>query len=87
MMPINIIVVINSLVKIFYIFFDKFTKSATITNADGTTSITKACGVAGLGGTPYRSGTYEYYIGEKQRNDDPKVVGPFILAALELSKL
>jgi unsaturated rhamnogalacturonyl hydrolase len=67
--------------------FDKFTKSATITNADGTTSITKACGVAGLGGTPYRSGTYEYYIGEKQRNDDPKVVGPFILAALELSKL
>lgn len=66
--------------------FDKFVKNATQTNADGTTSITRACGVAGLGGKPYRSGTYEYYIGEKQRNDDPKVVGPFILTALELNK-
>lgn len=66
--------------------FDKFIKNATITNPDGTTSITKACGVAGLGGKPYRDGTYEYYIGEKTRNDDPKVVGPFILTAIELSK-
>ncbi|MBP5306789.1 MAG: glycoside hydrolase family 88 protein [Paludibacteraceae bacterium] len=67
--------------------FEGFVQNATQTNADGTTSITRACGVAGLGGTPYRSGTYEYYIGEKVLNDDPKVVGPFILAALELNKL
>lgn len=66
--------------------FEGLTKNATQTNPDGTTSITKACGVAGLGGKPYRSGTFEYYISEPIRNDDPKVVGPFILAALELSK-
>ncbi len=66
--------------------FDKFLKSAVIKNDDGTYSITKACAVAGLGGTPYRDGSYEYYIHEPFRNDDPKVVGPFILAALELIK-
>ena len=67
--------------------FCGLTTNATEKNADGTTSITKACGVAGLGGDPYRDGSYEYYIGEIIRSDDPKVVGPFILAALEMSKL
>ncbi len=56
------------------------------TNDDGTVSLTKCCAVAGLGGKPYRSGSYEYYINETVRNDDPKGIGPFILAALELSK-
>ncbi len=56
------------------------------TNEDGTVSLTRCCGVAGLGGTPFRSGTYDYYIHELVRSDDPKGIGPFILAALELSK-
>ncbi len=67
--------------------FCGLTANATQKNEDGTTSITKACGVAGLGGKPYRDGSYEYYINEIIRNDDPKVVGPFILAALEMNKL
>ncbi|MEH0153167.1 glycoside hydrolase family 88 protein [Limibacter armeniacum] len=49
---------------------------------DGTVSLTNICGVAGLGGTPYRSGTYEYYINEPKRDNDPKGVGPFIMASL-----
>jgi unsaturated rhamnogalacturonyl hydrolase len=61
--------------------------NATQVNEDGTTSITKACSVAGLGGNPYRDGSYEYYIREPIRNDDPKVIGPFILASLEMNKL
>jgi len=36
-----------------------------------------------LGGSPYRDGSFEYYISEPQRDNDPKAVGPFILAALE----
>ncbi len=52
-------------------------------NNDGTISLTKVCAVAGLGGNPYREGTYEYYIGEPIRDNDPKGVGPFILACLE----
>ena len=41
------------------------------------------CKVAGLGGTPYRDGSYEYYISEPQASDDFKGVGPFILASIE----
>lgn len=53
---------------------------------NGTVSITRACSVAGLGGNPYRDGSYEYYISEEVRSNDPKGVGPFILLALELAK-
>nr|WP_321438036.1 glycoside hydrolase family 88 protein [uncultured Bacteroides sp.] len=53
----------------------------------GIVSITKVCAVAGLGGNPYRSGDYDYYIHEKIRSNDPKAVGPFIMASLEWEKL
>jgi len=52
-------------------------------NSDGTISLTNCCSVAGLGGTPFRDGTYEYYIKEPVRDNDPKGVGPFIMASLE----
>lgn len=55
-------------------------------NGDGTISLTKCCAVAGLGGNPYRDGTYEYYIKETVRDNDPKGVGPFIMASLEYNK-
>jgi len=54
-----------------------------VTNPDGTVSMKNICGVAGLGGNPYRDGSYEYYIGEVIRDNDPKGVGPFIMASLE----
>jgi unsaturated rhamnogalacturonyl hydrolase len=53
----------------------------------GLTIITDVCAVAGLGGNPYRDGSFEYYIGEPRRNNDPKAVGPFIMAALEFEAL
>lgn len=53
---------------------------------DGSISLTQVCGVAGLGGKPYRDASYEYYVNEVIRNNDPKGVGPFILAAIEMSK-
>jgi len=52
----------------------------------GIVSLHHACQGAGLGGNPYRDGSYEYYIGEKQRTNDFKAIGPFILAALELKQ-
>ena len=55
------------------------------TNNDGTISLTKCCSVAGLGGNPYRDGSYAYYIKEPVRDNDPKGVGPFIMASLEYS--
>jgi unsaturated rhamnogalacturonyl hydrolase len=41
------------------------------------------CGVAGLGGKPYRDGSYAYYISEKIRPNDPKGVGPLMWAISE----
>jgi unsaturated rhamnogalacturonyl hydrolase len=45
------------------------------------------CKVAGLGGNPYRDGSYEYYVHEPVSVDDFKGVGPFILASLEREAL
>jgi unsaturated rhamnogalacturonyl hydrolase len=45
------------------------------------------CSVAGLGGNPYRDGSYTYYVSEKVSVDDFKGVGPFILASLEWEKM
>lgn len=54
---------------------------------DGVVTITKACAVAGLGGKNYRMGDYTYYINETIRSNDPKAVGPFIMASLEWERL
>lgn len=56
-------------------------------NSDGTINITNCCAGAGLGGKPYRSGAYDYYINEMIRDNDPKSVGPFIMLALEYDKM
>ena len=57
------------------------------TDDEGLISITKACAVAGLGGKNYRMGDYDYYINEQIRDNDPKAVGPFIMASLEWERL
>ncbi|MGE0453414.1 MAG: glycoside hydrolase family 105 protein [Vicinamibacteria bacterium] len=58
---------------------------------EGLVNLDRVCQVAGLGGDPekerYRSGTFDYYIGERIRSNDPKGVGPFILASLEMEAL
>ena len=66
--------------------FDGLTTKLMKVDADGTITLTQACQVAGLGGTPYRDGSYEYYVNEKKKDNDPKATGPFILAALELNR-
>jgi unsaturated rhamnogalacturonyl hydrolase len=53
--------------------------------------ITRAVAVVGLGGDPnsegrYRDGSYQYYVTEKTRSNDPKAVGPFIFASLEMER-
>jgi rhamnogalacturonyl hydrolase YesR len=53
----------------------------------GFIHLTKTCSGAGLGGTPYRDGSFDYYIKEPLRTDDLKGIGPFILASIELELL
>jgi unsaturated rhamnogalacturonyl hydrolase len=47
-------------------------------------SLTGTVKVGGLGGDPYRDGSYSYYIGEKTITDDPKGVGAFLMASSEM---
>jgi unsaturated rhamnogalacturonyl hydrolase len=47
-------------------------------NLEGTVS------VGGLGGNPYRDGSYEYYLSEKVVTNDPKGIGAFLMAANEM---
>ncbi|HEX8889407.1 MAG TPA: glycoside hydrolase family 88 protein [Pyrinomonadaceae bacterium] len=47
-------------------------------NLKGTVS------VSGLGGNPYRDGSYEYYLSEKVVTNDAKGVGAFLMAAIEM---
>ncbi len=66
--------------------FDGMLQEFVTEEGDGLVSLHHVCSVSGLGGNPYRDGSYEYYIGEPQRTNDLKGVGPFILAALELGR-
>lgn len=66
--------------------FHGIVKHLIVKNADGTFSLTHCCAVAGLGGNPYRDGSFEYYIGETVRDNDGKATGVFIQACLELKK-
>lgn len=52
-------------------------------DGQGLVTLERVCSVAGLGGNPYRDGSYEYYVGEPIQANDYKGVGPFILASLE----
>jgi unsaturated rhamnogalacturonyl hydrolase len=52
-------------------------------DSDGYLHLGGICSVAGLGGNPYRDGSFHYYIREKVVEDDFKGVGPFILACTE----
>lgn len=62
-------------------------KNFVVVDKDGTVHYTKAVAGAGLGGTPYRDGTYDYYAGEPKRDDDLKAIGPFIQACIEYNLL
>ncbi|HVI04992.1 MAG TPA: glycoside hydrolase family 88 protein, partial [Sphingomicrobium sp.] len=50
-------------------------------------SLTGTVKVGGLGGDPYRDGSYAYYTGEKVATNDPKGVGAFILASTEVENV
>ena len=52
-------------------------------DANGHVDLKNVCKVAGLGGNPYRDGSYAYYTSTEVVSNDPKGVGAFLLAAAE----
>lgn len=60
-----------------------------VQNTNGTLSLQKCCEVSGLGpeNKPQRDGSFEYYMSEPIRDNDPKGIGPFLWASLEMEQL
>ncbi len=55
-------------------------------DATGQVHLTDTCQSAGLGGTPYRDGSFEYYISEPRVTDNHHGVGAFILVSAEIEQ-
>jgi len=66
--------------------FDGIIRELISVDEKGHLTMHNICGGCGLGGNPYRDGTYKYYIGEKRVDNDTKGVAPFIMAAIELDR-
>ena len=54
---------------------------------NGQTNLYGTVKVSGLGGKPYRDGSFEYYMKEPVIVNDPKGIGAFILASNEMEML
>jgi unsaturated rhamnogalacturonyl hydrolase len=53
----------------------------------GLVNLDGICAVAGLGGKPYRDGSYEYYVSETVIANEYKGVGPFVMASIEMEEV
>lgn len=67
--------------------FDAIMRTFVTVDARGVISLHDVVKVSGLGGNPYRDGSFEYYISEPKRTNDFKGYGPLMLAAIEMEKL
>lgn len=54
---------------------------------DGLINLNKICYVAGVGGKDNRDGSFAYYISEPIVSNEPKGLGPFLLAAAQFESL
>jgi len=66
--------------------FDGIIKELITVDEKGKVTMHNISGGCGLGGNPYRDGSYEYYVNEKRVDNDTKGVAPFIMAAIELDR-
>lgn len=55
-----------------------------IKNESGQANLYGTVKVSGLGGNPYRDGSFEYYMSEPVIVNDPKGIGAFLLASNEM---
>ncbi len=67
--------------------YDGIIKEFIETDANGQVNLKGTVSVSGLGGNPYRDGSYEYYLSEPVIVNDPKGIGAFLLASNEIEML
>ncbi|MBC7830193.1 MAG: glycoside hydrolase family 88 protein [Chitinophagaceae bacterium] len=58
-----------------------------IKTENGQVNLHGTVSVSGLGGNPYRDGSFEYYMSEKVIVNDPKGIGAFIKCAVEMEMI
>lgn len=58
-----------------------------IRNEGGQVNLHGTVSVSGLGGNPYRDGSFDYYMSEPVVVNDPKGIGAFIKCAVEMEML
>lgn len=64
--------------------YEGIQKNLITTDENGQIHLENTVSVSGLGGKPYRDGSYNYYLSEKIRQDDMKGVAPLIFASIEM---
>ena len=62
---------------------DSLISQKVTVDAEGNVDLAGTCKSAGLGGTPYRDGSFDYYVNEPKRVNDLKGIGALILALTE----
>ncbi|MFC4231144.1 glycoside hydrolase family 88 protein [Parasediminibacterium paludis] len=67
--------------------YDGILQTFIETDANGQANLKGTVSVSGLGGKPYRDGSYDYYMSEKVIVNDPKGIGAFIQAANEMESI
>jgi unsaturated rhamnogalacturonyl hydrolase len=66
--------------------YEGIQKQFLAADASGMTVLNGTVTVSGLGGNPYRDGSYAYYMSEKVITNDPKGVGAFLQCAVEMNR-
>lgn len=64
--------------------YDGIIREFTETDAAGQFNLKSVVSVSGLGGNPYRDGSFDYYMSEPVVTNDPKGIGAFILCSVEM---
>ncbi len=76
----------NKFIEIAKKSFDSILKYHVEIEKNGYINYLNTCSGAGLGGDPYRDGSFEYYISVPTKKNDQKGYGPFLYSAIELEK-
>ena len=63
--------------------YDGLVNEFILETKEGYINLNKICYVAGLGGAGNRDGSFTYYISEPIVSNEPKGLGPFVLASAE----
>lgn len=66
--------------------FNAIIKHHVKVDEKGFVNLYNTCSAAGLGGYPYRDGSFEYYMSEPTRLNDFKGYGPLLYSAIEIEK-